>query len=195
MKGWPARSEVEPILTIAPSIPSRIMIFTASCIRKKGARTFTANIRSKSSTEVFSRLPRSLMPAALTRMSTRPKRASVSAMTRRTSSMMPRSAPTTCTGTALSASIPSATVRPFAASRPDDDDPCGPGLGEEPRDGRAHSLGAAGDDGHLSVDAVHCTTSYSAAAMTRRSSAWPFLAISSGGLATGSCSASTTNQP
>ena len=35
----------------------------------------------------------------------------------------------------------------------------GPCLGEEPRNGRAHTLGAAGDDGHLSVDAVQCTTS------------------------------------
>ena len=109
--------------------------------------------------------------------------------------MTPRSAPTTSTGTPLSAVISSATLRPFAASRPTVTIPGRPGLGEEPGDGRAHPLRAAGDDGDLSVDAVHCTTSYPAASMTRRSSAWPFFAISSGGFATGSCSASTTNQP
>ena len=128
MKGWPARSEVEPILTTTPWVPSRIMIFTASCIRKKGARTFTANIVSKSSGEVLSRLPRVDMPAAFTRMSTRPKRASACAMIRRTSSMTPRSAPTTSTGTPLSAVISSATFRPLAASRPTVTIPAAPAL-------------------------------------------------------------------
>jgi hypothetical protein len=76
-----------------------------------------------------------------------------------------------------------------------DDDALGAGRGQPAGDGRAQALRRAGDDADLAVHAVHCTTSYPAAAMTRSSSLWPFFAISSGGETLGSCSASTTNQP
>ena len=72
------------MLTIVPPAPPRRMIRAASWIRKKGARTLTAYIRSNSSGEVSRMLPRSVIAAALTRQSTRPKARSVSAMTRRT---------------------------------------------------------------------------------------------------------------
>ena len=69
------------------------------------------------------------------------------------------------------------------------------GRSESPRDRRAEALRRAGDHADFTIHPVHDTTSYPASAITRISSAWPFLAMSSGGLTFGSCSASTTNHP
>ena len=80
MKLWPPWPDIEMMLTIEPSIFSRFMIVSASCIRKNGARTLTANIASNSSGLVSQIVPRSVMPAELTRMSTRPKALSASAI-------------------------------------------------------------------------------------------------------------------
>ena len=52
---------------------------TAACIRKNGARAFTAMCSSKSSGVVSSRVPRVVSPALLTRQSTRPKCSTVAA--------------------------------------------------------------------------------------------------------------------
>ena len=91
-KGCPACSDIEPILTIRPSMFSRIIIFAASWIRKKGARVLTAIILLNKSGFVSSIFPRSVRPAELTSMSTRPKIVSVSAIMRCTSSIFSRSA-------------------------------------------------------------------------------------------------------
>ena len=76
-----------------------------------------------------------------------------------------------------------------------DHDPRSACFGESSRDRRAQSLRATCDNSNFAADAVHFVTSYPTSAITRISSTWPFLAISSGGLTFGSCSASTTNQP
>ena len=135
------------------------MILAASCIRKKGARTFTANSVSKISGEVLSRLPR------------------VGHARRIDQDVDPAEAGIRCGHDA--ADVPHDTelgadhldrhaapgldpvghLLTFRCVAADGDDPCGAGLGEEPRNRRAHPLRAAGDDGHPSVDAVHCTTS------------------------------------
>ena len=116
-------------------------------------------------------------------------------MIRRTSSISPRSATIISTGTPVSDAIRAATAVAFLAPAPDDGDARRARLGKEPRDGRAEALRAPRDHRDLSVDPVHCTTSYPASAITRISSSCPFFAISSGGETFGSCSASTTNQP
>ena len=67
------------MLTIVPPAPPRRINLAASWIRKNGARTLTANIRSNSSGEVSRMLPRSVIAAALTRQSTRPNTRSASA--------------------------------------------------------------------------------------------------------------------
>ena len=69
------------ILTTVPLMPSRIMILSAPCVRKKGARTLTAKIWSNSSGEVSRMVPRSVMAAQLTRVSMRPKWLSAAATT------------------------------------------------------------------------------------------------------------------
>src|SRR5436309_1809543 len=60
MKGWPASAEIEPMLQIAPSTPSRIISLIASCIRKKGPCTLIANILSNRSGVVSRIVPRSV---------------------------------------------------------------------------------------------------------------------------------------
>ena len=72
MNGCPPCDDIDRMLTIAPSMPFRIITFAASCIRKNGARTLTANIVSKSSGLVSTSVPRSVIAAAFTRTSTRP---------------------------------------------------------------------------------------------------------------------------
>ncbi|MNT54229.1 hypothetical protein D3C72_1913710 [compost metagenome] len=94
MNGWPAIADIEPILTIVPCVPSRRITLTASCIRKNGARTLTANMRSKSSGLVSRMVPRSVIAAALTSASTRPNLPSQALTTLRASSTFSRSAST-----------------------------------------------------------------------------------------------------
>jgi hypothetical protein len=55
------------MLTIEPCMLSRRISFAASCIRKNGARTLTANMASNSAGSVSQIVPRSVMPAELTR--------------------------------------------------------------------------------------------------------------------------------
>ncbi len=74
MKGCPAREEVEPILMIAALDLFAVHHLHRFLHQEEGVReTLTANILSNSSCDVFSRLPRSVSPAALTRMSMRPR--------------------------------------------------------------------------------------------------------------------------
>jgi len=117
MKLCPPWPDIEMMLTIDPSIFSRFMIASASCIRKKGARTLIANIASKSSGLVSQMVPRSVMPAEFTRMSTRPNAMSASATTLRVSSIDARSA---ATKTVLTPFLSSAnfTLAPRSALRP-----------------------------------------------------------------------------
>ena len=109
------------------------MIFAASCMRKNGARTFTANIASKSSGLVSRMVPRSVMAAALTSTSTRPNASSALAMT--------------CAAGVDVGEVAGDEMRLAAALRdvvgdrlaallvaPDDDEPGRAALGEEPRD-------------------------------------------------------------
>ena len=126
MKGWPALDDMDAMLTIVPSTLSRRISFAASCIRKKGARTLMANIRSKSSGEVSRIVPRSVMAAALTRASSRPKAASAAATTSRQSSTRARSARRKRTLQPVSAVIASATALPFSALRPQVTRPAAP---------------------------------------------------------------------
>ena len=118
MKGWPASAEIEPMLQIAPSTPSRIISLIASCIRKNGPRTLTENIRSNRSGEVSRIVPRSVDAPAFTRTFTRPKRLSASAIMRRQSSTDARSPRTKRAGTPEVAAMPSATAAPRSSLRP-----------------------------------------------------------------------------
>ena len=118
MKGWPASAEIEPMLQIAPSTPSRIISLIASCIRKKGPRTLIANNLSNRSGVVSRIVPRSVDAPAFTSTFTRPKRLSASAIMRRQSSTDARSPRTNSVGTREVAAIPSATVAPRFSLRP-----------------------------------------------------------------------------
>ena len=117
MKGCPPCADIDRMLTIAPSMRSRRMILAASCMRKNGARVLTANMRSNSSGEVSKSVPRSVMPAALTSTSTRPKARSAAAITARVSSMTARSARTNSARQPCRARS-AATARPRSALRP-----------------------------------------------------------------------------
>ncbi len=70
------------MLTIEPGSPRRTMSATAACIRKNGPRRLTAMCWSNSSGVVSSSVPRLVSPAALTRQSTRPCRATTAATDR-----------------------------------------------------------------------------------------------------------------
>ena len=182
------------MLTIEPPAPSRIISLAVSCIRKNGALRLTAIIRSKSSGVRVQQVPLSVSAAAFTRTSIRPNRSSASAVTLHVfdkaevgSDEMHRRA-----GRVLDLARHGATVCGIA---PAGDNSGGAGPGEDPGDRRAETLCAARNDGDHSIDPVHRSTLYPAAAITRSNSAWPFFAMASGGLTAGSCSASTTNQP
>src|SRR5579864_3671105 len=115
MKGWPASADIEQILTIVPSVFSRRITTTASCIRKNGARTLVAKMRSKRSGLVSRIVPRSVIAAALTSTSTRPKCRSAAAMTARQSSTRDRSA---CTKRTSAPGSSRAFASPFSFERP-----------------------------------------------------------------------------
>ena len=87
-------------------------------IRKKGARVLTANRASKVAGVVSRIVPRSVLPAAFTSTSSRPKPWSASSMTRTQSSTLDRSAATKRVAQPVSAVIRSATARPLSALRP-----------------------------------------------------------------------------
>src|SRR5438445_7547984 len=106
------------MLTMLPFTACLIINLAASCIRKNGARTLIANMRSNNSGLVLSRFPRSVRPAAFTRISTRPYLASACAKTARQWSTFCRSATTKVTGTPVSAVIAWATASPLSRSRP-----------------------------------------------------------------------------
>src|SRR5882672_6036045 len=111
---------MDRILTIVPSIRSRRMTAAASWMRKNGARRLTAIMRSNRSGVVSEMVPRSVIPAALTNMSIRPKARSAAAMTARAWPRSPRSARTNsprqpARSRSAATALPRAMLRPQIA--------------------------------------------------------------------------------
>mmetsp|Transcript_39821 Transcript_39821/g.78752 ORF Transcript_39821/g.78752 Transcript_39821/m.78752 type:complete len:231 (-) Transcript_39821:157-849(-) len=72
MNGAPPLAAIELTLTIEPRVLVSIMILATACVKKNGPLVLVSNCLLNISTEVFMRLPRSVVPPALTRPSTRP---------------------------------------------------------------------------------------------------------------------------
>ena len=151
MKLCPPWPDIEMMLTIEPSIFSRFMTFSASCIRKNGARTLTANMASNSSGLVSQIEPRSVMPAELTRMSTRPNALSASATTlsRVVHRRRGRRDEDRLDALRLERGLDLFAARRVAAG---DDQAGNAALGKEMGDRLAQPLRRAGDDGDLALE-------------------------------------------
>ncbi len=125
MNVWPPCADMLWMLTmVPPSLPRRISL-AASCIRKNGARTLTANMWSNSSGDVSRMVPRSVIAAALTSTCSLPNVLSASAITWRQSSTRARLALTKCVGVPV-AEISAATFSPCATLRPQITSPAAP---------------------------------------------------------------------
>src|SRR5882672_8539122 len=129
MKDCPPWADMLRMLTTVPFIFSRRMILSTSCIRKNGARTLTANIRSKSSGEVSQIVPRSVKPATLIKTSTRPNAVSAAAR----AEALGHRAPLVCVAAA-------------------DHQPLGAAFDEQAGDRLAQPLGSAGHDRDATIE-------------------------------------------